>query len=190
MEIIENLSYKVSRSICYPIDRKNDVEIIKYGVEIMMKSAIKIISLLAIGLLLGNLGLLLCATGAFIVFRLLAGGFHFKTYLSCYTFSVGLLTGLTLIAEALPKLLVDWKVLLLTATLSLAILLIFKPLINADRPYAENQSLYLALSVFFIILCVPITLGLLEMHPKYAIAIQLAILAQSMTLIRLKKGGN
>lgn len=189
MKIIENLSYKVSRSICHPIDRKNDVEIIKYGVEIVIKSAIKIISLLTIGLLLGKLGLLLCTTGAFVVFRLLAGGFHFKTYLSCYTFSVGLLTGLTLIAEALPKLLVDWKVLLLTATLSLAILLIFKPLINVDRPYAENQSLYLALSVFFIILCVPITLGLLEMHPKYAIAIQLAILAQSMTLIRLKKGG-
>lgn len=189
--IIEKISYKLSEAICYPIDKKSDVDTIRYSIEIIIKSSIKIMSLLVIGLLLSNLSLLLCTSLAFIIFRLLAGGFHFQSYMYCYLFSIGMLSALSLIAEVLSNLFMNWTFLILSlSAISIIILLICKPLINISRPYSEKRTLYLVLSLIYLALCIPITVFLIEDYLEYSISIQLAVLAQSMTLINLKKGGD
>lgn len=186
--IIEELSYKLSKKICFPIDRKNDIEIVQYGMEVIIKGFIKVVTLVLIGLLVSNLSLLMCTTLAFILFRLVSGGFHFQSYMACFLFSMVMLSTLSLLSETLSTYFLNWTLIIPSCSvLSLIILLVYRPLINQNRPYAEKNSVYLLLSIIYLAICMLTTLLLIRDSLEYAIAIQLATLVQSITLISKKK---
>ncbi|MFY0804739.1 accessory gene regulator B family protein [Peribacillus frigoritolerans] len=182
------MSYKLSKKICCPIERKHDIEIIQYGIEVVIKGLIKVVSLVLIGLLLSNLSLLMCTTLSFILFRLVSGGFHFQSYMSCFLFSIGMLSTLSLLAENLSTYFLNWTLILPSfSVLTFVILLVYRPLINQNRPYAEKNSVYFLLSIIYLAICILTTLLLISDSLEYAIAIQLAILVQSITLISKKQ---
>ncbi|WP_445683062.1 accessory gene regulator B family protein [Solibacillus sp. FSL K6-1126] len=186
--IIEELSYKLSKKICCPIDRINDIEIVQYGIEVIIKGLIKVFTLVLIGLLLSNLSLLMCTSLAFILFRLVSGGFHFQSYMACFLFSMGILSTLSLLAETLSTYLLNWTLILPSfSVISFVILLVYRPLINQNRPFAEKNFIYLLLSIFYLTICILTSLILIRDSLEYAIAIQLSLLVQSITLISKKK---
>ncbi|MGE7676360.1 accessory gene regulator B family protein [Lysinibacillus sp. NPDC094403] len=187
MKIIDKLSYAFSKSMCYQLRKENDIEIIKYGIEILIRSSIKVFSLLIIGILLNNLSLLIITTVSFILLRLSSGGFHFNSYKYCYFVSLGLLTVLSLIANEITQVSLNWNLILVGINfITIIILVIFKPLINPNRPYVGQKHIYLKISIIISIVSLLISLSIKENFLSYSIAIQLAMLFQSLTLIRIE----
>lgn len=185
------MSYEFSRYICNQVEKESEIEVIRYGIEVTMKAIIKIASLITVGIILDNIDTLGVTCLSFILLRLASGGFHFNSYMNCYFFSIISLAILSKMAEIISSFDWNWSIVLIIINiLACTILIIFKPLINANRPYSKRGTLYLIVSLVILIFSIGFSLTIKKLCLEYSIAIQLSILFQSMMLIRIKTKGN
>jgi accessory gene regulator B len=187
--MIECLSNRIAIHLCHSNGKIEDTEIVKYGVEITLRGITKFIFLLFIGICLNILPILILTTLSFSILRIFSGGFHFSSYVKCLLFSVTTLLFLSYCAILLGNFYAKDKeilhnIIILTTTISLILLLFFGPKINKARPYQNKSKVFLIVSMV-IILSGSIFCFLLH-NSVVVIAIQLGILFQSLTLIRVK----
>ena len=76
--MIHDLSLKISNKLVK--ESNYESEVIAYGVEITIKSLIKLVTILLIGFLINDLILIIIVLVSFSSLRLLSGGFHFSRF--------------------------------------------------------------------------------------------------------------
>ncbi|WP_179212652.1 accessory gene regulator B family protein, partial [Priestia aryabhattai] len=186
--LLEKISYKWALYLCSSLNKEPDLDILKYGIEVFLKSMIKILSLLFVGVILHNLPLLLSISMSFILLRLASGGFHFSSYHYCYVVSISLLTLLSVLSKYLSLLKLDWTSLLIGLNLlSITLLLVFKTSINVNRPNSHKKKMYLYLSIALIIISILVSLSIKDDYLSFSIGIQLSMFSQVITLVKFKE---
>ena len=107
MEFLERLSCKIGDDLVQSnIVKEEDAEIYIYGINQILTSVFNVSSALIIGLILGTFFETVVFMAAYIPLRIFAGGYHAKTSLRCYIFSVIMLVIVSLDIKYLP--LAEW----------------------------------------------------------------------------------
>lgn len=188
--ILTKVAHYYSCYLCKKVNREEDKEVIAYGIEIVLGAVIKISTIVLLGFFLGIIYEVSIGLIAFSLLRVVSGGFHFQNFWLCYLTSVG---GISIVAYLSKYVLANQDLFTLPYSqylfffVATSILVVFKPLINSNRPYHEKQNLYLILSIAVISLLLSFSLFLQKTNPSLSITINLSILAQSLSLIRRKK---
>ncbi|QDQ00452.1 hypothetical protein FOH38_08015 [Lysinibacillus fusiformis] len=188
--IITKVAHYYSSYLCKKVNREEEKEVIAYGIEIVLGAVLKIFTIVLLGFLLGIICEVSIGLIAFSLLRVVSGGFHFQHFLLCYLTSIG---GISIISYLSKYVLADQDLFTLPLFQSFfffivtSILVIFKPLINSNRPYHNKQNLYLILSIAVVSLLLSFALFLQKTNPSLSITINLCVLAQSLSLIRRKK---
>jgi accessory gene regulator B len=98
--MIKKLSHNISCYLCdeltYDQDKK---EVLSYGLQILLGTSFKIISILAISYVLGILKTTSISLMSFIIFRCIIGGTHYDTYNKCFLVSTIFIIALGLLGE-------------------------------------------------------------------------------------------
>lgn len=189
--MIHDLSLKISNKLVKESDYES--EVIAYGVEITIRSLIKLVTILLIGFLINDLILIIIVLVSFSSLRLLSGGFHFSRFFYCYINSMSLLTSIALASQIMGQVNIAYlKIsMFFCFIISIFILLVFGTSINPDRASYNHRSLLKYLSITFIIIMYIFVQYILGLNPSYATAataIQLGIVSQSFTLLKRKRG--
>jgi len=188
--IIIKVAHYYSCYLCEKVNREEEKEVIAYAIELVLGAVLKIFTIVLLGFFLGIICEVSIGLIAFSLLRVVSGGFHFQHFSLCYLTSVG---GILIISYLSKYVLADQDLFNLPLSQSFffcvvtGILVIFKPLINSNRPYHNKQNLYLILSIAVISLLLSFSLFLQETNPSLSITINLSVLAQSLSLIRRTK---
>ena len=188
--IITKVAQYYSCCLCKKIDKEEDEEVIAYAIEIFLGAFLKISTILLLGFSLGIICEVIVGLVAFSLFRVVSGGFHFRNFLRCYLISVSLITIISYLSkyyltnQVIFNLWLSQPILFLITTL---FLLIFKPLINKNRPNHKEQNKFLVLSIIVVFFELSFSLYLQNTNPSLSITINLSVLAQALTLIRREK---
>ncbi|MRN53532.1 hypothetical protein GJB61_11050 [Paenibacillus sp. LC-T2] len=170
---MNTLSHKIALTINkYNPENTSSIEVMQYALNIIMNTLLILIISLLVGLFTGQLIETSLVLLSFSTLRFFSGGAHLKTALTCNIFSIILCT-------AIPHLVFLVKDLFwIVNGISLILMLLFAPNpdINAQIPSKRYPvmkliSILLVFSNFFI----------------YSSVIGLAFMAQSLTVIPLKR---
>ena len=89
MELLARLPGKIVNNLVHSgVIKEEDAEIYIYGINQILTSVLSVSSALIIGLIFGVFPEIAVFMAAYIPLRSFAGGYHAKTPLSCYVFSV------------------------------------------------------------------------------------------------------
>ncbi len=89
MGLLAKLSQKIGDDLVRSnVIEAEDAEIYIYGINQILVSVLNVLSALIIGLILGTFFEVVVFMAAYIPLRIFAGGYHAKTPLRCYIFSV------------------------------------------------------------------------------------------------------
>lgn len=92
MEFLTRLAGKIGNNLVHSnVIKEEDAEIYIYGINQILVSVLNVSSALIIGLIFGVFFEIAVFMAAYIPLRSFAGGFHAKTPLRCYIFSVMML---------------------------------------------------------------------------------------------------
>ena len=137
MEFLERLSCKIGDDLVQSnIVKEEDAEIYIYGINQILTSVFNVSSALIIGLILGTFFETVVFMAAYIPLRIFAGGYHAKTSLRCYIFSVIMLVIVSLDIKYLP--LAEWVyyAILLAAAI---VVLVLSPVEDRNKPLDEIE---------------------------------------------------
>lgn len=163
--------------------QSEDRELYKFGLEQFMMIALNLITTLAIGLIFRCLVPIIVFMAVYIPLRSFAGGFHAKTPLRCYIYSVMILVCAAL---AFKYLTLDGIVYYALTALSFAVIFALAPIDSKNKPLDDiEMTVYRKRAR--IILCIDVAVGLLlyfTAHTAVAssIAYSLACVAFMMPL--------
>jgi len=120
-------------------DETASVEVLKFALITLFNGTISLVGCLIVGALTGKLKETLIVLCAFAVMRFLAGGYHFRSPVTCFLFSVASLS-------ALPHIPVPAGSHLYLSLASIVLLLLFAPSdIKGKTRIPEKYFLYLKL---------------------------------------------
>ena len=141
MGLLAKLSHKIGNDLVKSkVVEAEDAEIYIYGINQILTSVLNVSSALIIGLIFGVFPEIAVFMAAYIPLRSFAGGYHAKTPLSCYVFSVIMLIVVSIGLKYLH--LADWVyyAVLVAATL---VVLVLSPVEDRNKPLAEiEQKVY------------------------------------------------
>lgn len=86
--MIKLISSKVARILCEDEKHTDNYELYEYAIYILLSSAFHIVTVIALGLIFNLLTESLVFYLSFIAIRKFAGGYHAKTPVRCYMFSI------------------------------------------------------------------------------------------------------
>jgi Membrane protein putatively involved in post-translational modification of the autoinducing quorum-sensing peptide len=148
------------------------VEVMKFALIGLLHNALIFVTALTVGLVLGQFLDTLIAAICFMLLRLVSGGFHFKTPLSCLLFS-------SFVFVAIPLVPIDDTWIMVVNGLTLLLVLIFAP--SNIREHIRVSEKYFP--VFKVISAVLVAASFLIGHP----IVTLAFFVQSLTLIAFER---
>lgn len=131
------LSRKIGNNLVQSdIVKEEDAEIYIYGINQILVSVLNVSSALIIGLIFGVFPEITVFMAAYIPLRSFAGGYHAKTPLSCYVFSVIMLIVVSIGLKYLH--IADWVyyAVLVAATL---VVLVLSPVEDSNKPLDEIE---------------------------------------------------
>ena len=141
MELLARLAVKIVNNLVHSgVIKEEDAEIYIYGINQILTSVLNVSSALIIGLIFGVFPEIAVFMAAYIPLRSFAGGYHSKTPLSCYVFSVIMLIVVSIGLKYLH--LADWVyyAVFVAATL---VVLVLSPVEDRNKPLAEiEQKVY------------------------------------------------
>ena len=141
MELLARLAGKIGNNLVHSgVIKEEDAEIYIYGINQILTYVLNVSSALIIGLIFGVFPEIAVFMAAYIPLRSFAGGYHAKTPLSCYVFSVIMLIVVSIGLKYLH--LADWGyyAVLVAATL---VVLVLSPVEDRNKPLAEiEQKVY------------------------------------------------
>lgn len=158
MELLARLAVKIVNNLVHSgVIKEEDAEIYIYGINQILTSVLNMSSALIIGLIFGVFPEIAVFMAAYIPLRSFAGGYHAKTPLSCYVFSVIMLIVVSIGLKYLH--LADWVyyAVLVAATL---VVLVLSPVEDRNKPLDEiEQKVYKRRTI--LIAAVELTLAML-----------------------------
>ena len=158
MELLARLAVKIVNNLVHSgVIKEEDAEIYIYGINQILTSVLNVSSALIIGLIFGVFPEIAVFMAAYIPLRSFAGGYHSKTPLSCYVFSVIMLIVVSIGLKYLH--LADWVyyAVFVAATL---VVLVLSPVEDRNKPLAEiEQKVYKRRTI--LIAAVELTLAML-----------------------------
>ena len=158
MELLARLAGKIVNNLVHSgVIKEEDAEIYIYGINQILTSVLSVSSALIIGLIFGVFPEIAVFMAAYIPLRSFAGGYHAKTPLSCYVFSVIMLIVVSIGLKYLH--LADWVyyAVLVAATL---VVLVLSPVEDRNKPLDEiEQKVYKRRTI--LIAAVELTLAML-----------------------------
>ncbi|MGL5437301.1 MAG: accessory gene regulator ArgB-like protein [Lachnospiraceae bacterium] len=110
-----------------------DEEIYRYGFKMIFTYAVNLITIFAVGLIMGRLWECFLFQLVFLPLRGNAGGYHASTELKCYILSVGLIVTSLVLLNFIPMWL-STEALLLLMLIACAIIFILAPVENKNKP--------------------------------------------------------
>lgn len=158
MELLARLAGKIVNNLVHSgVIKEEDAEIYIYGINQILTSVLNVSSALIIGLIFGVFPEIAVFMAAYIPLRSFAGGYHAKTPLSCYVFSVIMLIVVSIGLKYLH--LADWVyyAVFVAATL---VVLVLSPVEDRNKPLDEiEQKVYKRRTI--LIAAVELTLAML-----------------------------
>lgn len=158
MELLARLAVKIVNNLVHSgVIKEEDAEIYIYGINQILTSVLNVSSALIIGLIFGVFPEIAVFMAAYIPLRSFAGGYHAKTPLSCYVFSVIMLIVVSIGLKYLH--LADWVyyAVFVAATL---VVLVLSPVEDRNKPLDEiEQKVYKRRTI--LIAAVELTLAML-----------------------------
>lgn len=138
MGLIAKLSSKIGNDLVRSnIVKAEDAEIYIYGINQILVSVLNVLSALIIGLIFGVVFEIAAFMAAYIPLRSFAGGFHAKTPLRCYIFSVIMLIIVSVGIQYLPA--PDWVYYAILSAAALIVLLL-SPVEDRNKPLDEKEQ--------------------------------------------------
>ena len=137
------------------IIKYDDREIYRYGVQQGLTGVLNFVTTLFIGILFRMTWESIVFTVAYIPLRHYAGGFHAKTPIRCYFFSIAIITAALLAMRYIP-----WTNLIcgITLLLSMICIILFSPVETSNKPLDDieknvyrKRSYYVAVTEISII---------------------------------------
>lgn len=124
MDYFAKLSHKVGYNLVESgIVEAEDVELYIYGINQILVAMLNLSTALIIGLIFGVFFEIAVFMAAYIPLRSFAGGFHAKTPLRCYVFSVIMLTGVSISMKCVFA--ADWVYYAILAATALVVFILF-----------------------------------------------------------------
>lgn len=158
MELLARLAGKILNNLVHSgVIKEEDAEIYIYGINQILTSVLSVSSALIIGLIFGVFPEIAVFMAAYIPLRSFAGGYHAKTPLSCYVFSVIMLIVVSIGLKYLH--LADWVYYAVLVAATLVVLVLF-PVEDRNKPLDEiEQKVYKRRTI--LIAAVELTLAML-----------------------------
>ena len=158
MELLARLAVKIVNNLVHSgVIKEEDAEIYIYGINQILTSVLNVSSALIIGLIFGVFPEIAVFMAAYIPLRSFAGGYHAKTPLSCYVFSVIMLIVVSIGLKYLH--LADWVYYAVLVAATLVVLVLF-PVEDRNKPLDEiEHRVYKKLTI--LIAAVELTLAML-----------------------------
>lgn len=118
--------------------KKDDKNICSYGLDILISSVAEVTAILIISLLVNNFRETAVFFAAFIPLRIFAGGYHAKTRMRCFFVSLAVYAVFSVVVRTIPA--GKYSLLsIITAPISLAIVLAFAPVVHKNKSASENE---------------------------------------------------
>lgn len=137
MGFLASLSRKVGNNLVQSnIVKEEDAEIYIYGINQILVAMLNVSSALIIGLIFGTFFEVAIFLAAYIPLRSFAGGYHAKTPLRCYIFSVIMLIIVSIGMKHLY--IADWVYYVFLAVAAL-IMIILSPVEDKNKPLDEKE---------------------------------------------------
>ena len=137
MGLLAKLSQKIGDDLVRSnVIEAEDAEIYIYGINQILVSVLNVLSALIIGLILGTFFEVVVFMAAYIPLRIFAGGYHAKTPLRCYIFSVIMLIIVSLGMKYLYM--ADWVYYVILAVAALMIL-VLSPVEDKNKPLDDLE---------------------------------------------------
>lgn len=137
MGLLAKLSQKIGDDLVRSnVIEAEDAEIYIYGINQILVSVLNVLSALIIGLILGTFFEVVVFMAAYIPLRIFAGGYHAKTPLRCYIFSVIMLIIVSLGMKYLYM--AGWVYYVILAAAALMIL-VLSPVEDKNKPLDDLE---------------------------------------------------
>ena len=137
MAFLEKLSHKIGDDLVRSgVVKEEDAEVYIYGINQILAYVFNAFSSLIIGLIFGVIFEIIIFMAAYIPLRSFAGGYHAKTPLRCYVFSVITLIVVSIGLKYLH--LADWVYYAVLVAATLVVLVLF-PVEDRNKPLDEIE---------------------------------------------------
>lgn len=137
MELLTRLAEKIGNDLVHSsVIKEEDAEIYIYGINQILVSVLNVSSALIIGLVFGVFFEITVFMAAYIPLRSFAGGYHAKTPLRCYIFSVIMVTVVSIGMKYLY--IADW-VYYAVLSASALVVIILAPVEDSNKPLDETE---------------------------------------------------
>lgn len=117
-----------------------DIDVYKYGVELVISSGITFLITILCGLLLSNLFNAILFYLSLISLRHFTGGYHSNSYLKCNVVFVVVITACLIINRVLDFSCIKYYVLMVMTVCSIFIILIHSPIENTNKRIMINEK--------------------------------------------------
>jgi len=138
--MMAKLSYQVAENLIQAnIINKTDKEVYEYGISIIFTYAINLVTILAIGVVKGQLWECLLFLLVFIPLRSYAGGYHATSEMRCYFLSVGSIVLALSVLHNIPVWF-NFDISLLWLAASCVVICILAPVENKNKPLDSDEK--------------------------------------------------
>ena len=134
MSIIVNELSK--RYLKQGIIKEEDTQVFIFGMKQALKNSINVLSIVLVGVFVGEILGLITFSSVYLLLRSYAGGYHAKTELGCYFFSVSLVVIVGLVLKYNP---LNYNLLVIGVLCSILILLKLVPVENDKKQLEEIE---------------------------------------------------
>lgn len=137
MELLTRLAEKIGNDLVHSsVIKEEDAEIYIYGINQILVSVLNVSSALIIGLIFGVFFEIAVFMAAYIPLRSFAGGYHAKTPLRCYIFSLIMLIVVSIGMKYLYM--TEWVYYVVLAAAA-SVVLILSPVEDRNKPLDETE---------------------------------------------------
>lgn len=155
MEFLARLSSKIGNDLVRSnVVKEEDAEIYIYGINQILTSVINVSSALIIGLIFGAFFEVAVFMAAYIPLRSFAGGYHAKTPLRCYIFSVMMLIVVSIGMKYIS--LTEWVYYAVLSAAALVVIVLSpvedrnKPLDEIEHKVYKRRAIFIAVAEILI----------------------------------------
>ncbi|MED4354945.1 accessory gene regulator B family protein [Schinkia azotoformans] len=186
--MITSISQLFARKLAVASGYVEEEDFLRYGFELLIGYFIKVLVLLTIAVSLHITSQTIILVLAFVSLRIVSGGHHLSTYLSCMLFSLGLFILLAVVAANPPHILINHILIILHVAIILGMVSISRlPKEDNNNPIikSKNGISYHVLTLWYFILLVGF---FFEMEPSLILASLFGLMLQytSLTPIGIK----
>jgi len=195
MKFIRRWAYACAKGLALQLNESHRQRgVYYYGFQIVIGSLVKVVSLIAISLLLGTLMPTLAILLAFVLLRIIAGGYHMDTYGKCIAASDTLFAIAGIISRYTYEYWTTWQAAILigiTFTLGSCVLYRWAPKDTPNKPITKPEKIkrLKTLSMVYMAAWLLIASALLYYNLRlYVLAASFGVLIELFTITPLGTG--